>query len=526
MLDCSRNAVMSIQAIKKYVKLLSKMGYNTLMLYTEDTYEVDNQPLFGYMRGRYSKAEMKEIDNYCFELGIEVVPCIQTLAHMDCLLKWQTEYDDIKDCNDILLIDEEKTYKLIEDMFRTLSECFHSRKIHIGMDEAWMVGLGKYKERFGDKNKFEIISGHLDKVCKIADKYGYQTMVWHDMFCKFAIGTDKYYFEDGDYDLSQMELGAKMLPENACIVYWDYYKTEYKDYDRIIKICKKFNRDIYFAGGAWTWRGFPPDNDFSIKTTEPAIKACIDNDIKDVIITIWGDDGGECSPYAVLPSLMYSAEAYRGNFDMESIKAKFKEITGADFDAFLILDKINTPGGKHKIENNPNKYLLYNDLFTGLSDHLCVEADEKYYKDLANEIKNACGKGEYGYIFDTMEKMAEVLSIKVNLGNRTRQAYVSKDMKELKKIVDDYDEVIKRMEVFHKVFEKQWFTDNKPFGFDIQDIRHGGIIQRIKSCKNRLIDFINGNISEIPELDEKILDKDCVWSWARSVSPNVISHII
>ena len=89
MLDCSRNAVMNIQSIKKYANLLSKMGYNTLMLYTEDTYEVDNQPLFGYMRGRYSKAEMKEIDNYCFELGIEVVPCIQTLAHMDCLLKWQ-----------------------------------------------------------------------------------------------------------------------------------------------------------------------------------------------------------------------------------------------------------------------------------------------------------------------------------------------------------------------------------------------------------------------------------------------------
>ena len=38
------------------------------MLYTEDTYEVDGQPYFGYMRGRYSKEEMKEIDDFAAEL--------------------------------------------------------------------------------------------------------------------------------------------------------------------------------------------------------------------------------------------------------------------------------------------------------------------------------------------------------------------------------------------------------------------------------------------------------------------------
>ena len=43
MLDCSRNAVMSVDNVKKYADILSKMGYNTLMLYTEETYEVNNQ---------------------------------------------------------------------------------------------------------------------------------------------------------------------------------------------------------------------------------------------------------------------------------------------------------------------------------------------------------------------------------------------------------------------------------------------------------------------------------------------------
>ena len=44
MLDCSRNAVLKPEAVKRYIDILSRLGYNSLMLYTEDTYEVDNQP--------------------------------------------------------------------------------------------------------------------------------------------------------------------------------------------------------------------------------------------------------------------------------------------------------------------------------------------------------------------------------------------------------------------------------------------------------------------------------------------------
>ena len=37
MIDMSRNSVMSVPMLKKYMTLLKKMGYNSLMLYTEDT---------------------------------------------------------------------------------------------------------------------------------------------------------------------------------------------------------------------------------------------------------------------------------------------------------------------------------------------------------------------------------------------------------------------------------------------------------------------------------------------------------
>ena len=82
MIDMSRNAVMSMEGLQRFLPLLKKMGYNTVMLYTEDTYEVKDEPFFGYMRGRYSAKELCELDQYAASLGIELIPCIQTLAHL------------------------------------------------------------------------------------------------------------------------------------------------------------------------------------------------------------------------------------------------------------------------------------------------------------------------------------------------------------------------------------------------------------------------------------------------------------
>ena len=126
MVDCSRNSVMNVEALRSLIPVLSKIGYTTLMLYTEDTYEVNGEPYFGYLRGRYSKAELKEIDRIAAASGVELVPCIQTLAHLRGIFRWK-EYAGIRDTADILLADDERTYELIEHIFETLAECFTSK---------------------------------------------------------------------------------------------------------------------------------------------------------------------------------------------------------------------------------------------------------------------------------------------------------------------------------------------------------------------------------------------------------------
>ncbi|MBQ4325160.1 MAG: family 20 glycosylhydrolase, partial [Clostridia bacterium] len=160
MLDCSRNAVMKPAAVKELIDYMEKMGYNMLQLYTEDTYEIPGEPYFGYMRGRYSQAEIRDIDAYAAAHGVELVPCIQTLAHLDGITRWG-RFRPITDLGNILLADEEGTYELIDKMFASLAASYTSRNVHIGMDEAHMVGLGQYLKKHGYQNRTEILIRHL-----------------------------------------------------------------------------------------------------------------------------------------------------------------------------------------------------------------------------------------------------------------------------------------------------------------------------------------------------------------------------
>ena len=113
MLDCSRNAVMNVPSLKRFIDHLAKMGYNMLQLYTEDTYEIEGEPYFGYLRGRYTVEEMQELDAYAKERGIEMIPCIQTLGHLSRLFRWRRFYE-VCDGYDVLLPEDEKTYELID----------------------------------------------------------------------------------------------------------------------------------------------------------------------------------------------------------------------------------------------------------------------------------------------------------------------------------------------------------------------------------------------------------------------------
>ena len=69
--DCSRNGPLNIKQAKEMIMVLSLFGLNRFMLYTEDVYEIEGEPFFGYLRGKYSKEELKDLDAYARSFGVE-----------------------------------------------------------------------------------------------------------------------------------------------------------------------------------------------------------------------------------------------------------------------------------------------------------------------------------------------------------------------------------------------------------------------------------------------------------------------
>ena len=504
MLDVSRNAVITVDTMKWYLPLLKKMGYNCVFLYSEDTYAVEGEPYFGYMRGRYTEEEMREMDEFASSIGIEIIPCVQALAHVNCTLRWLHVNVDT---DDIMLVDDDRTYELIDHMFASLSKSFKTRKIHVGMDEAYMLGRGKHLDLHGYEPISSIMKRHLDKVCEIAKKHGYEdVMIWSDMYLRA--------FNNGNYYLSDFVKVPKdvveAVPENVIPVYWDYYHKDERIYDIHFDAHKQMSKNTWFGGGAWSWGGFMPHNDYGMLTMQPGIRSAIKNKVKNAFITMWGDDGAECSKVAMLPSLFAISEFAKGNEDMDLIKAKFKKSFGISFDEFMLLDALNDINGTSREYNtpvNPCKYMLHSDYFNGFLDVTVVGGEGEKYRELAPKLWAVAKKTrKFGYLFRTAAALADALAVKFELGYKTRAAYQAGDKEELRRLAEnDYKEAEKLIRAYLRVFEEQWFYENKPCGFDVQDIRIGATIQRTISCRRRLLDYVNGKIDSIPELDEKLI---------------------
>lgn len=536
MADCSRNGVINVNTTKKLIRHMALMGYNMLQLYTEDTYELEGQPYFGYMRGAYTKKELIELDKYASAFGIELVPCIQALAHLGASLRWEA-FNDIKDIEDILLVKNEKTYEFIEQMIKHCRETFTTDQINIGMDEAHMLGLGKYLIQNGYENRLEIMIYHLNRVNQICKKYNFKPMMWSDMFFRLLSPDSDY---ETDKDFSEVK-EFKLLPDDIKIIYWNYYSVDKKIYDSMFKQHLKLKNETWFAGGAWRWRGFAPDNHYSFHVSDLALQSCKEHGIKNVLVTAWGDNGSECSQLSILPTLQFFAEAsFSKNTTMEHLAERFLVCTNGILSDFMLLDMPNhtsdnpVPGG---CSINPQKYLFYQDVLLGLFDKHVIKDDyNNHYENLAIEIEKAKARNpEWEYLFDVVEKLCVVLSRKAEIGVSLKEAYDNNDKETLNNLCDDLNQISKDVLTMRTAFKKQWLIENKASGLEVIDIRFGGMVTRLDTAQERIKQFINGEITEIEELTYERQFFDCrgdeerrnslpVSEWLLMASPNRIGR--
>lgn len=498
--DLSRNAVMTSDALTRMFCRLALMGYQEVYLYTEDTYDLPDYPFFGYMRGKYSPEEIRFLDEKACSLGLELIPCIQTLGHLERFLHWESS-TALRDTPDVLLVDEDACYKLIESMIAQCRSCYRTNRIHVGMDEAMHLGLGAHLKKHGYQEPFSLMQRHVRRVMEIAIKYNFRPMMWSDMYFRCASRTNDYYEENLVIPSSVID----SAPEEMELVYWDYYHAEQSFYDHYIRLHQQFHAPLCFAGGMWTWLGPAPDYDVFLRNAKPALLSCMQNHITHVILTTWGDDGGETSPQAMLLGFQYYAEfCYRQTFDKQHVCSRLLSCTGADGNALSLLSSFYKTDLLSPESDLPNgaKFLLYQDPLLGIFD-LDIEGIgfATQYANLEQCFSDYSKRNDAWqnlYLFYAL--LAKVLKNKSELGISLFHAYNEKDFDRLNELAVQAEESSADCRALLEQWRILWEMECRPFGFEILEIRLAGVCSRLETTSRRIRAFCMGKISEIEEL--------------------------
>ena len=507
MVDASRGAVPTVETAKKLIDMLALMGYNMMMLYTEDVIELEGRPFFGYMRGRYTHEELREIDDYAYEYGIEVIPCIECYGHMERYLIW-SEANPIKDTDRILLAREDATFEFLDELIGTVSKIFRSRRIHIGMDEAHEMGRGKFLDKHGFVPPFEIFNEYMARLVEITGKYGLRPMMWSDMYFRVHSANGGY----NDRNTVIPESTKALIPKEIELVYWYYGEEEDPETeDFMIEKHYGLKRNLIFATGGWGWCGHFPEHNFMMITNKHSLDACKKHGVPEVMFTIWCNDNAECDLFANLPGLSYFAENCYGTPNGKTLISRFEASTGGNYELFYKTcyyhnDFENSPEFEHRDRRFLGKQIFWQDILAGIYDKALWDKPMSEHYAFAAEEFSGKHEGPWAYLYDYARTAMEYLYEKAYIGERLVFAYKDGDREMLNEIAKKRLPALReKCDALHKAHKAVWFKNNKAFGWQNMDVRYGGVKARCDTAIELLTDYLDGKSDRIEELEAERL---------------------
>ncbi|KAJ2850403.1 hypothetical protein GGI22_005390 [Coemansia erecta] len=481
-----------------------------LQLYTEDTYRVEGEPFFGYLRGGYTQKELRAIDDYADALGIEVVPCIQTLGHLGQMLQWP-RYANLRDTNEVILSKLPETYALLGKLIATVSAPLRSRRIHIGMDEAYGVGEGRFRALFGSQEGTAIFVEHLTRVHEICKAHGLRPMIWSDMlFCLAAKNNALYAYYDQSNNPAEAFNKVEGIPPDIDLVFWDYYHTLPEIYSRKIQQHRELGCESpWMAGGAWTWSRMWCYLPFSFESNRASLVAAKSpaGRVSSFMLTIWGDEGNECDFFSALPVLLYVANhAYtdRTEIDVAFMENTFAAICGGTLGDWMCACRIDeipslgdSPDLRSQMPSNMSKWILWEDpMLSFMSPQYDALDLEAHYTQIADRLLGCALSSAPGgrYPLNRLLRMpgllARVLSLKCHLREKLVRPYRAGDRAALLQAAETrlrpLIEAHRELWLYHR---SRWMRIYKPFGWEPLELRYGGLTARLHTMYDRIVAY-------------------------------------
>jgi len=311
MLDVSRGKMPKPQTIFNIIDIMADLKYNELQLYFDNiVFEYKSMADYYKKEHVYTVQDIKNIEKYCSERFIELVPNQNSLGHMQGWI----ELDEFKELG-IKREDgiptatvnplEPKSLELVDRLYNDLLPHFNSGRAHVGMDEPFELGLGQTKEECEKQGRGKVYTDYLIKICSlISEKYGKRPMFWDDIIIKYPEFIDK-------------------LPKNCIVVDWGY-EAETKYEKRGMRL-KNSGLDYYVAPGTSNWGAITGRGHNMLYNIQVAAVSGTTWGAKGFLLTDWCDEGGVMPlfmsylPYTVAAAYSWnsgcSGEEFENNED-------------------------------------------------------------------------------------------------------------------------------------------------------------------------------------------------------------------
>lgn len=169
-----------METLKRYLDQSAYFKINAIAFEIEDKYEYPSHPVIG-APGAFTKAEMQELSAYALERYIQIIPVIQSPAHMAYVLKHE-EFAHLRadGMNYQVCMCNEEAMQLIFDMYQDIIDATPGMDyFYVSTDELYYAGTcGKCKSEYNDINRSQAWVDFSNRAYKWLKARGRHMMAW------------------------------------------------------------------------------------------------------------------------------------------------------------------------------------------------------------------------------------------------------------------------------------------------------------------------------------------------------------
>lgn len=335
--DATRGRIQTLENMKKLVDTLSFYKMNQLQLYVEHTYLFRDLTELWRDETPLTAEEILELDQYCYERGVELVPSIATFGHLYKLLRTRSfehlcelpgSFEQRFGLQDrmhhhTVNVSNRDAIALIKDMITEYMQLFRTDKFNVCADETFDLGKGRSAALAEEKGKGVLYMEYIKELFEFLLEKGKTPMFWGDIIC----GHPELYSQ---------------LPKEVICLNWGYGDDQP---ERETEILHSVGATQYLCPGVRGWNTWVNMIRGGYRNITRMCGYARKHDAIGMLNTDWGDFGHINHPIFSIPGIIFGAVCSWGEkvpeFEELCRQISILEFGDASGEFVSCLDKVN-----------------------------------------------------------------------------------------------------------------------------------------------------------------------------------------